>query len=346
MNRKEMAGRAAGVLARSGVLGALERAERSRGRLRILAYHRVDEPEAEPDLDPGLLSATPAEFREQVDLIAARYQPVSLDDLFAAHRGERPLPPRAVLLTFDDGYEDFARHAWPILREAGVPAVLFVPTAFPDRSGPGFWWDRLHAALRRTERRELRASGLAPLPLGSPAERRAAHRAVRDRAKSLPHDEAMGWLDGLIGDLAPLPSLHRVLGWDALRELASEGLAVCSHGHRHALCTRLSDPVLAEDLAVSKAEIESRLGPHAPPPAFAYPASARSRRVDAAVEAAGYELAFGGVRGIDRVPLDRPFSLMRMPANRYGTALFRAQLRPSVSQLGRWVVDARARRSA
>ena len=52
---------------------------------------------------------------------------------------------RVVVAFFDDGYLDFAEHAWPTLQSLGIPAVLFVPTAFPDHPGPGFWWDRLYA---------------------------------------------------------------------------------------------------------------------------------------------------------------------------------------------------------
>jgi len=339
VSRKELAGRAAEAFARSGLLSAFERLEPDRGRVRVIAYHRIGDPGAEPDLDPGLLSATADELRSQAEMVASHYHPVSLDEVIAAHRGQRRLPRRAVLLTFDDGYEDFAEVAWPVLRQVGVPAVLFVPTAFPDRPGPGFWWDRLHAALRRTRCRDVSVGGPHRLPLADAGERRAAHRVIRQRVKSLPHAEAMAWLDDLLAGLAEVPPLHRVLGWDALRRLAREGVAVCSHGHLHALCTRLADDALAADLHTSRSEIASRLGPAAPPPVFAYPAGATDARVGRAIEAAGYELAFGGRRGISRLPLEDPFDVDRMPAHRYGTALFRAQLRPSVSGLGRLLVD-------
>lgn len=128
---KALADRAAEVLARCGLLTALEAADRGTDRVRVVAYHRVDEYDAEPDLDPGLISASPADFRDQMEAIALHYTAISIEQLAAAHRGETPLPPRAVLLTFDDGYQDFEAQAWPILRELGLPAVLFVPTSFP-----------------------------------------------------------------------------------------------------------------------------------------------------------------------------------------------------------------------
>jgi peptidoglycan/xylan/chitin deacetylase (PgdA/CDA1 family) len=340
---KALAGHAATALERVGVLPALEALERDATRIRVLAYHRVDELEADPDLDPGLISATPADFRAQMEALARAYNVISLDDFVAACRGERALPARAVLLTFDDGYRDFATHAWPILSALGLPAVLFVPTGFPDEPGPGFWWDRLHAALLRTSRKRVALPGGGGIDLGEPGALRRAHRLLRTHAKSLPHAEAMTWLEGVIGGLAEVPSLHRVLDWDALRKLAGEGLRVCAHGRSHALCTRLTPEALASELRDSLARIEAELGPAAPPRVMAYPASACDDRVRRAVREAGFELAFGGRRGIDRLPLRDPFDVMRIPVNRYGTALLRAQLRPSLSRLGRLVLEGRDR---
>lgn len=342
---KAMAGKVADALARSGLLSLLEAADRSTKRVRVVAYHRVDELAAEPDLDPGLISATPDDFRAQLEVVASRYNAISLDELLAAHRGEGTLPPRSVLLTFDDGYRDFAEHAWPILKDVGLPAVLFVPTSFPDGSCPGFWWDRLYAALERTHEKRVDAKGLGVYELNGARDRRAAYLALRLHVKSLPHGRAMDWLDDLIEGIADLPDLNRVLGWDALRRLAREGLSVCAHSHAHALSTRLDAEELAADLATSKARIESELVDGAPP-VFAYPSGASDAASRRAVRDAGYELAFGGGRAIDRLPFADPQNVTRLPMLRYATSLFRAQLRPSVSHLGRVLIDARTKQPA
>ncbi|MBB83989.1 MAG: hypothetical protein CL931_09305 [Deltaproteobacteria bacterium] len=343
---KAAAGRAAEAFAKSGLLSLLEALDRNTDRVRVVAYHRVAELAEEPDLDPGLISATPDEFRVQVELVARHYSPISLDDLVAAHRGERTLPPRPVLFTFDDGYRDFAEHAWPTLQRAGVPAVLFVPTAFPDQPGPGFWWDRLHASLTRTDHRECEVHGIGRLPLGDAGERRAAHRAIRTRVKDLPHVEAMEWLDTTLASLADVPSVHRVLGWDALRALARDGLSVCAHGHAHALATRLDPTELAADLATSKRAIERELGEDTPPAVFAYPSGAEDERTQQAVLEAGFELGFASGRSIARVPFPEPARVTRLPMLNYASALFRAQLRPSVATLGRWLIDERQAKAA
>ncbi len=343
---KSLAGRAAALFVRSGLLGLLEAADHDADRLRVIAYHRVGELEAEPDLEPGLISATPDAFRAQAEIIARHYNAVSLDQVVAAHRGEASLPPRPVLLTFDDGYVDFAEHAWPTLSAFGLPAVLFVPTAYPDVEGPGFWWDRLHAAARRTDRRTLDLEGVGRLEFGDAPRRRRAYKVMRAWVKSRPHPEAMAWVDAAVERLAELPSLHRVLGWEALRRLAAEGVSVCSHSHQHALCTRLSPEDLAADVERSLRIVERELGPHAAPRAFAYPSGVRDAASRAAVAEAGFELAFVGERRIDRVPFADPHDISRLPMMHYPTPLFRAQLRPGVAALGRLLIDGRAAHAA
>ncbi len=57
---------------------------------------------------------------------------MSVDDVVAAQQGQRPLPPKAVLLTFDDGYRSFYTHVYPLLRAFDYPAVLSVVGSFLD----------------------------------------------------------------------------------------------------------------------------------------------------------------------------------------------------------------------
>jgi peptidoglycan/xylan/chitin deacetylase (PgdA/CDA1 family) len=323
----------------SGVLNALERLDQA-GGLRVLAYHRIDDPSAEPDLDPGLISATPQEFRSQMELLAERYNVVSISAVLAAQRGETRLPAGAVLMTFDDGYRDFAEHAWPVLREFGLPAVLFVPTAFPDLSGgAGFWWDRLHAGLRRTEESTVCLPDLGDFNLTEPSGRRLAFRACVGHVKSLPHADAMQWVASAMENLGSVPSLPGIIGWQNLRELVGQGLDVCAHSHQHALSTRLTEAEFAADLATCKARLTEELGKGASAPVLAWPANATDEQVQNVARDLGFEMAFGGRRGVARIPSDNPMNVMRIPALRYDRALFRAQLRPSIASLGRWIID-------
>lgn len=327
------------TLESSGVLHALERLDHA-GGLRVLTYHRIDDPSAEPDLDPGLISATPQEYRSQMEFLAESYNVVSIRTVLAAQRGEASLPVGAVLITFDDGYLDFAEHAWPVLREFGLPAVLFVPTAFPDRpGGAGFWWDRLHAGLRRLDDSVVCLPDLGEFDLAEPSGRRQAFRACVRHVKSLPHAEAMQWVASAMENLGRVPPLPGVIGWEQLRELAGQGLDVCAHSDKHALSTRLTEAELLADLRTCQERLTSELGEGVSAPVLAWPANATSSQAQDVARELGFEMAFGGCRGVARIPSDTPLNVMRVPVLRYDRALFRAQLRPSIANLGRWIID-------
>ncbi|PLX73138.1 MAG: polysaccharide deacetylase [Azoarcus sp.] len=54
------------------------------------------------------------------------YTVLSMDQVLSCLRGDRPTPPRAVALTFDDGYENFYEYAFPVLQRYGFPAMVYL----------------------------------------------------------------------------------------------------------------------------------------------------------------------------------------------------------------------------
>lgn len=90
----------------------------------VLCYHEVrDDVRDYPD--PFAVDASSL-VRQFAWLRGNGYTPVSLEDIVASRRGGKPLPPRAVLLSFDDSYLSFYTRVYPLLREFGFPAVLGV----------------------------------------------------------------------------------------------------------------------------------------------------------------------------------------------------------------------------
>lgn len=98
----------------------------------VLTYHYIRQaPNQEEDPLGFSLSVTPADFREQMSYLADHgYQTVTPAELHGALKNKTLLPPKSVLLTFDDGYEDFYTNAFPILKEFGLKATVFVVTGF------------------------------------------------------------------------------------------------------------------------------------------------------------------------------------------------------------------------
>jgi len=111
----------------------------------ILTYHNLAEQAK------GRLVLAAASFREQMRYLKTNgYRVVSLADFVEFTRLNRQLPQRAVVLTFDDGYHAFKDFAYPVLKELGFTATLFIYT---DWVGAG------RGALSWNDLRELSAAG-------------------------------------------------------------------------------------------------------------------------------------------------------------------------------------------
>lgn len=100
--------------------------------LPVLMYHHVSPA-------PGLVTVSPAAFRNHIAaLAAAGWRSAGLEEVERFYRDE-PLPAKTCVITFDDGYLDNYVHAFPVLREFGMKAVLFIVTGWmgdgPARHG-------------------------------------------------------------------------------------------------------------------------------------------------------------------------------------------------------------------
>lgn len=105
----------------------------------ILAYHWVDP-------DPGRKlrrwGLRPGTFEAQMSALAeGGFEVGPLGDVLPRIQGRRPAPPRAVALTFDDGYRGLLDHALPVLRRFGFRATFFLVS---DRMGGTNAWDARH----------------------------------------------------------------------------------------------------------------------------------------------------------------------------------------------------------
>jgi biofilm PGA synthesis lipoprotein PgaB len=135
-------------------------------RLFSLAYHDVrDDVNGGADADRYAVSTAQlaAHFRW---LRREGYAVVSVDDLVAARQGAQPLPPKAVLLSFDDGLRSTYTHVWPLLKLFGYPAVISVVTSWIDTQEPVRYDHREFGAaefVSWAQLREMRDSGLVEI---------------------------------------------------------------------------------------------------------------------------------------------------------------------------------------
>jgi peptidoglycan/xylan/chitin deacetylase (PgdA/CDA1 family) len=262
-------------------------------RVAVLAYHRVAAPEA----DPLGQAVAPATFARQLERVS-RQTVLAADELVdALERGT--LPRRAVVLTFDDGYEDTLTDAARLA--AGVPLTVFV-TSGCVLDGRPFWWDALTQATHLAGRPDAFAAEHARLKAAAPAER----------------------------DALPPPStgLGRPLTPAELAELAAlPGVTIGAHSRTHpSLAHRPAEEQHAE-LEESRAALAAALG--RPIDLVSYPFGKDQDVSAATVEAAratGYRAAFTSLANGVRRGADR-YRLPRMIVHEWPDAVFDQKLR-------------------
>lgn len=179
----------------------------------------------------------------------------ALDDLAAG----RPLPPRAVALTFDDGYRDNLTVAGPMLRRLGLPATCFLVPGLLEGTTTA-WWERLGWAFTDATVSSARWDGRV-LDTTDAAARRRAFGEVSEALKRRDRVRRDQGVDELVELLAPTGSYDheaQFLDWDGARELR-DYMELGSHSRYHAILSEESAADQAADLASSRRELSERL---------------------------------------------------------------------------------------
>ena len=103
-------------------------------RVPILTYHYIGNNPNQADKARDNLKVTPDKFEEEMGYLSKNgYNTITFDTLYASLSGTSSLPPKPVILTFDDGYIDFYLNAFPILRRYRLHAVSFIPTGLMNQ---------------------------------------------------------------------------------------------------------------------------------------------------------------------------------------------------------------------
>jgi biofilm PGA synthesis lipoprotein PgaB len=127
----------------------------------VLCYHGV---RPQTDVDPGWtfsgLHVPVHHLAEHLDVIRRTGTPVTLDRIRASLAGGPALPPRAIHLSFDDGYRSVLTRALPLLERADVPASVFV-CRHPSETQTLFWFDAMARQLGDEAVVRLRDGGRA-----------------------------------------------------------------------------------------------------------------------------------------------------------------------------------------
>lgn len=307
------------MLDRIGLAGLLRQIAASRAGV-VLAMNRVL-PREERSLcyDPGLVVSETG-FVSLLDLLRKDYDVVALNDLLASPRGRAG---RAkVAITFDDGWEDNYRIAFPYLLKYEMPATIFACTGLVDTHGllPEERFARLWTQCASLGALETLVSDLRHWGMG----RRKNHPARPQKRywflelKRMPLVGRLLLLDHFEQryQISPVTT-RRFLSWNELRVMMRTGLiGVGSHTSRHATLTTESDRDIRLELESSRASLLKNTG--TAPDVLSYPNGMYNRRVLDIVSSAGFVAAFTarpGMVGAASKPLRIPRIAVRTAIN-------------------------------
>jgi peptidoglycan/xylan/chitin deacetylase (PgdA/CDA1 family) len=242
----------------------------------ILMYHSVMDVPARQALTLGEIIHSTTVFRRQMELLARKYHPVSLDDVLLFLRGEKELPARPVVVTFDDGYADNHDVAMPILNQTGVPATFYA-TVDCIETGILPWPSRLRHAFLTTQHSQWEEPGGAVWPLNQDADRQQVFLHASDHAAKLAGQLQNQFVHSVETKLEvgpPDPADKLMMTWQQVRGLVAKGHLVGSHTLTHPNMAQIKDDEAETEMSESKRRLEQVL--LSPVVHFSYPCPALS----------------------------------------------------------------------
>lgn len=241
---------------------SIARVKRSNS-LCIINYHRILKAP-----DPLLIDEINTfVFQWQMRALAKCFNVLPLYD--AVQMLERKcLPPRAVAITFDDGYRSVFEQALPILLKYKLPATVFVSSGSLDTS---FMWNDVILEAVRSEQElslDMRSVGLGVFSLESEDDRKQTATSLVNYSKYLSpakRHHIVKVLQQRMPDKMPKLMLDR----DMIMSLHRSGIEIGGHTVNHPILSRLCDEDALREIVDDKTSLEALIG--APLRLFAYP---------------------------------------------------------------------------
>jgi peptidoglycan/xylan/chitin deacetylase (PgdA/CDA1 family) len=303
---------------------------KSKSSYLILMYHRIFQNTGFCKSFQAGMYVEPETFEMHIRYLKQHFDVVSLSEMFSSvHDKERSRSAGPVCaLTFDDGWQDFFKFAFPVLMRNQVPATVFLPTGYIG-TNDWFWTDRL-GRIMATDIQRVKPGGRG-FPLDNSLMERITHlhgpfEKKLETAISILKEREEKEIEEVIAELQErsgirAASLERIfLNWEEVREMRSSGwVSYGSHTHHHRILIHLKEEEVRRELGLSK-QILLREGvvdfTFIP---FCYPNGASNQRIAGMVREAGYHLAVSTGTGWNEKNAS-PFALKRVPIHQDMTA--------------------------
>jgi len=221
------------------------------GTAAVLTFHGLCEDASATGVLDSSLHLPVSTFRAVCEQLNEAYEVMPLAEMIRQLNTGQTLPQGAVAITFDDGLASNYQLGFPVLKELGLPATIFLATGFLDGTHP-LWFQEVDAILK--------ARGASTDELFQ----------TLHRLKTLPDPEMRGEIAklGSVG-VGPTPAVTLPITWDQAREMKASGLIdFGGHTHTHPILARCSLEQQAEEISQCRERIAAELSNA--PKLFAY----------------------------------------------------------------------------
>lgn len=222
-------------------------------KLFILIYHRVlDEPDF---MRPGEVDKK--KFSWQMALMAKYFNVLPLAEALERMQNDT-LPPRAVCITFDDGYADNYLNALPILQKNNLSATFFIASGFLN--GGRMWNDTIIEMLRSYPEPsiDLNAVQLGVYSTGTTIEKQKASEQIIQQIKHLPAQQRAEYSNYISTFVKTLPD-DLMMTDDQLLKLHQSGMEIGGHTVTHPIMAKIPTDQVKQEVLENKQILESLL---------------------------------------------------------------------------------------
>lgn len=305
---------------------------RHKGKVAILMYHRVlpKKNAVDESVQPGMY-VTPDVFDKQMSFLRENFQILSFHDLLEHRDKLANVKTCYCAITFDDGWVDNYVYAYPILKKYGIPATIFIPTAFVGQK-KWFWQERFAYLLRYMDNLSisnvpLKYSRLINGLLGKRDRSEVISLGI-ERLKDYPESEISDIVEIIKNAIGlDVPEERVILNWDEIREMSKNAISFGSHTKNHRILTKLPLEEVKRELKDSmQILVEQEINFV---PVLAYPNGNYDKDIQALAERCGYHAAVTTQFGFEDVSDYNHFGMKRIGIHNdisYTTPLFSLHL--------------------
>ena len=234
----------------------------------ILTYHRVSDIQDNWSLNPIKIES----FEKHLKFFIKKFNVISLEKLVNLINNKESIPPRTLVITFDDGYKDNYSNAYPLLKKYKVPATIFLTTNFIGNNDL-LWHDKVGYIIRNSPMNKIKINGIGEYSLNSDLNRNKAIINIKQYLKNLKNIDMLPILENLaeICNVSVPAEIGAdlMLSWDEVIEMSNNGIDFGAHTVNHSILTNVSLKEAKFEILESKKVIENNIQKEVK--SFAYP---------------------------------------------------------------------------